>query len=170
MQWFNVIMIGVMSILTISQQHDVFIIVSKAKNELAYFEKGSLKYTVPVATGLQPDDTPEGIFTVVVKAADPYDRKRDIPGGVPENPLGSRWIGLDARETDGRIYGIHGNNNPASIGQRVTNGCVRLHEADIQRLFAETPYGTHVLITSEDSSYESLAEAYFNRSSQRSSA
>ncbi|TDQ41625.1 L,D-transpeptidase [Aureibacillus halotolerans] len=142
---------------------DPFIIISKRTNELAYYEDNQVVLRAPAATGVNAEDTPEGVFMIVVKAENPYDRRRDIEGGDPRNPLGSRWIGFDARHTDGRIYGIHGNSNPDSIGKKVTNGCIRLHEQDIQALFASVPYGTKVLITNEDRPIEELALSYLNR-------
>ena len=51
--------------------------------------------------------TPEGTFDIVMKAKDPYYIAKNIPGDT-ENPLGSRWMGFNARGTDGSKYGIHG--------------------------------------------------------------
>ncbi|WP_243290175.1 L,D-transpeptidase [Bacillus sp. FJAT-47783] len=139
---------------------DPFIIVNKKTNELAYINRGSIQQTYSIATGKTEFLTPVGKFTVVVKAKNPYYRKKDIPGGSKDNPLGTRWIGIDALETDGRIYGIHGTNQPDSIGKFVTNGCVRMQNKEVEKLFEEIPLGTQVLITHTDDSFESIAKQY----------
>ena len=91
------------------------------------------------------------MFTVKVKAINPYYRKKNIPGGDPRNPLGTRWIGFDAINTDGRIYGVHGTNQPYSVGKYISNGCVRLRNSDVERLYQQVPLGTKILIvTSQD--------------------
>src|SRR4051812_27410725 len=90
---------------------DTFIIINKKTNEMAFIDENRVQTVLSVATGKSEDLTPEGVFTVTVKAAQPYYRKKNIPGGHAENPLGSRWIGFDAKATDGRVYGLHGTND-----------------------------------------------------------
>lgn len=139
---------------------DPYLIINKKTNQLAFIEHNQVLQVYPVATGRSIQQTPEGEFTIVVKAIDPYYRKKDILGGAKENPLGTRWIGINARGTDGRIYGIHGNNNPESIGHNVSAGCVRMYEKDVQQLFNRVPIGTKVLIVHSNESIESLAETH----------
>lgn len=134
------------------------LIVNKATHELAFINDNDIVMKAPVATGKTKELTPEGTFTVIVKAKEPYYRSKNIPGGDPDNPLGSRWIGFDARGTNGRIYGVHGNNNPESIGQDVSAGCVRMKEEDIQRLFDLVPVGTKIVITNNGKSFEQLGK------------
>jgi L,D-transpeptidase ErfK/SrfK len=43
-------------------------------------------------------------------------------------------------------YGIHGTNNPWSIGRQATHGCIRLYEDEMRRLFDRTPSGTPLRI------------------------
>lgn len=135
---------------------DPYIIVNKKTNELAYIVEGEVKQVYEVATGKFPEMTPEGEHTVVVKAMNPYYRKLNIQGGDKRNPLGSRWIGFDANDTDGRMFGIHGTNNPYSIGYYVTSGCVRMKNEDVEILYDQVPLGTKVLIISSDKSFEDL--------------
>jgi len=59
--------------------------------------------------------------------------------------LGSRWLGLSI---PGGRYGIHGTNNPASIGGYVSNGCIRMHNRDIEEIFPRVEIGTPVEIYS----------------------
>ncbi|WP_210365846.1 L,D-transpeptidase [Bacillus sp. REN3] len=136
---------------------DPFIIVNKQTNEVAFINGNRVQTVVGAATGTTDNLTPEGLFTVTVKAQHPYYRKKDIPGGSPENPLGSRWIGFDARGTDGRIYGIHGTNDPSSIGKRVSQGCIRLQNEAVESLYDYIPLGTKILVTTSSRSYLELA-------------
>jgi len=54
--------------------------------------------------------------------------------------LGTRRLYL------GDGYGIHGTNDPASIGQSVSHGCVRMRNEEIERLFDMVELGTPVFI------------------------
>lgn len=67
-----------------------------------------------------------------------------VPGG-PENPLGSRALYLyrGGRDT---MFRLHGTNEPWSIGQAVSSGCIRLTNEDIVDLYNRTPVGTMVLV------------------------
>ncbi|WNB93615.1 L,D-transpeptidase [Bacillus sp. NEB1478] len=142
---------------------DPFIIVNKMNNKLAYIEEGKVKGVYKVATGKSNDLTPEGEFTVTVKAVDPYYRKKDIEGGDKSNPLGTRWIGFDAKNTDGRTYGIHGNNNPSAIGRFVTAGCIRMYEKDVQKLFAHIQIGTKINVIDSRESFQQYLDALKNQ-------
>ncbi|MCF6137807.1 L,D-transpeptidase [Pseudalkalibacillus berkeleyi] len=138
---------------------DPFLIVNKSDNTYAYFSGGNIEREGSVATGKRLTLTPEGEFTVIVKAENPYYRKKDIPGGDPDNPLGSRWIGFDAKGTDGRIYGLHGTNNPDVIGHFITAGCVRFQEKEIQWLYDHVPLGMKVIVVRSQHSFEEIAQS-----------
>ncbi|WP_411909080.1 L,D-transpeptidase [Bacillus sp. RAR_GA_16] len=137
---------------------DPFLIVNKKTNELAYVDENKVQRVLSVATGKSVDQTPEGLFTIIVKAENPYYRKKNIEGGVKENPLGTRWIGFDAKETNGRIYGVHGTNHPNSIGKYTTAGCIRLLNEEVEALFEHIPVGAKILITASDQSFDELAK------------
>jgi lipoprotein-anchoring transpeptidase ErfK/SrfK len=137
---------------------DPFLIVNKKTNEIAFIDDNRVQTVIRVGTGKREDLTPEGLFTITVKAENPYYRKKDIPGGSPENPLGTRWIGFDAEGTDGRIYGLHGTNNPASIGYYVSEGCIRLQNEAIESLYHYIPIGTKILVATSPQSFEDLAK------------
>lgn len=136
---------------------DPFVIVNKKTNQVAFIHENRVQTVVGAGTGKTEDLTPEGLFTVTVKAVDPYYRKKNINGGDPANPLGTRWIGFDAKETDGRIYGIHGTNQPLTIGHNVSQGCIRLQNEAIESLYDYIPIGTKVLITTTDKTFKDLA-------------
>jgi hypothetical protein len=139
---------------------DPSILINKGTNQLALFENGYLLEVFPVATGREPQFTPEGNWRVVLKSVYPSWRHPDggplIPGGVPENPLGPRWLGINALGTSGSTYGVHGNNAPASIGTYVSLGCVRMHNEDVIWLYERIPVGTEVDIVNEDQDLSEL--------------
>lgn len=139
---------------------DPFLIINKETNQLAYINEGEIAGTYGAATGKTTDLTPEGLFTVTVKAKDPYYRKKNIPGGDPRNPLGTRWIGFDAEGTDGRIYGIHGTNQPSSIGKYISNGCIRLLNKNVEFIYDRVPLGTKVLVVKTSKSFQELGKDY----------
>jgi lipoprotein-anchoring transpeptidase ErfK/SrfK len=61
-----------------------------------------------------------------------------IPGGHPENPLGTRWVGLKGvgGEAVGQFrYGLHGTIDPSSIGKNVSMGCIRMHNEDVEVVY-----------------------------------
>jgi len=66
-------------------------------------------------------------------------------GGGPGNPLGARALYLGNTE-----YRIHGTNDPASIGKRVSSGCIRLQNADIIDLYSRVGIGTKVVVLAND--------------------
>ncbi|MBS4199599.1 L,D-transpeptidase [Bacillus sp. FJAT-49732] len=136
---------------------DTLVIINKSTNELAWINDGKVQLVTKVATGKTNEMTPEGLFTVKVKAKNPYYRKANIPGGEPQNPLGTRWIGFDAFGTDGRIYGLHGTNNPFSIGKYISEGCIRLPKNQLEVLYDYIPVGTKILIVNSGQSFKSLA-------------
>lgn len=91
--------------------------------------------------------TPEGHLRVVNRVVNPVWNRPDWAGGGqmppgPRNPLGDRWIGLNRSG-----YGLHGTNDPTSIGRYVSHGCLRHYPADIRAIFAETRVGMPVIIT-----------------------
>lgn len=88
--------------------------------------------TYPVAVGKPSTPSPVGEWEVVYKSLN--------PGG----PFGVRWMRLSVPWGG---YGIHGTNNPKSIGKAVSHGCIRLYNEDVVILYDLTPIGTPVSIT-----------------------
>ncbi|MGQ9558619.1 MAG: L,D-transpeptidase family protein [Desulfurispora sp.] len=112
-----------------------YLLINTRSRQLQYFTGGRLSATYPVAVGKPSTPTPTGQYKIVNKVVN--------PGGV----LGSRWMGLSI---PGGNYGIHGTNNPASIGTMASKGCIRMHNRDIEALFPRVPVGTPVLIVAEE--------------------
>lgn len=62
------------------------------------------------------------------------------PGG-PDNPLGAR-----AMYIGGRIYRIHGTNQPWTIGEAMSSGCFRMANEDVIDLYKRVEVGTKVIV------------------------
>lgn len=135
------------------------IIINKSNNQLAFYQNNKLVRTFKVGTGRQPSYTPEGKFKIVNKIVNRPYYSGNIPGGDPRNPLGNRWLGLNARGTWGTTYAIHGNNNPKSIGGYVSAGCIRMYDEEVEWLFKQVKVNTPVVITTSNKSFTSIAAA-----------
>jgi len=61
--------------------------------------------------------------------------------GGPGNPLGARALYLGST-----IYRIHGSNEPWTIGQNVSSGCIRMRNADVMDLYERVKVGTKVIV------------------------
>jgi lipoprotein-anchoring transpeptidase ErfK/SrfK len=72
------------------------------------------------------------------------DLPRHMPGGV-DNPLGARAMYLYSGKRDVG-YRIHGSNEPDSIGQAVSSGCIRMLNADVEDLYERVRIGTKVVV------------------------
>ncbi|MGG0787180.1 L,D-transpeptidase family protein [Peribacillus simplex] len=133
------------------------IIINKANNQLAYYENDNLVRVFIVATGKKASYTPEGKFKVVTKIVNRPYYKGNIRGGDPKNPLGKRWLGINARNTPGNTYAIHGNNDPNTIGKYISAGCIRMYNNDVQWLYDRVKMNTVVLIASSNKSFATIA-------------
>lgn len=133
------------------------LIINKKFNKMLFVRDGEVVQYYTVATGKTNDLTPEGEFEIVFKAIDPYYIKGNIAGGDPKNPLGKRWMGFNALGTNGSKYGIHGNNNPDSIGKHISNGCIRMRNNEVEELYPQIPIGTKVIIVMSPQSLEEVA-------------
>lgn len=96
----------------------------------------------PVGLGAN-DNTPTGDWEVGTKLTNPdyYPPRggRKIAADDPENPLGEHWIalvGISGEAVGQQRYGIHGTNEPDSIGKDMSLGCVRMHNPDVAQVYA----------------------------------
>jgi lipoprotein-anchoring transpeptidase ErfK/SrfK len=118
------------------------ILIDVSQHRLYFYKAGRLVLQSAAAIGKPSTPTPLGSFFVT---------QRFIVSPTT-GPFGPRAIGLSAFSnvlrtwTDGGPIGIHGTNEPFSIGNPVSHGCVRLPNDRILRLFAMTPLGAPVLI------------------------
>ncbi|CAG7640035.1 hypothetical protein PAESOLCIP111_04095 [Paenibacillus solanacearum] len=128
------------------EEEGVYLVINKTSNRLTVFVNGRPIYYFAVATGRTKALTPTGQFHIVTKIVKPWYVRKQVPGGHPRNPLGSRWMGLNVPGTGGYTYGIHGTNRPYSIGSSASSGCIRMHNRDIEWLYRHIPLGTVVII------------------------
>lgn len=124
------------------------IIINKDTRILTVYYNKAIHKKYPIAAGRDPSFTPEGKFTLATKLVDPAwcnpKTGNIIPGGIPENPLGRRWLGLSLK--GGSVYGIHGNNNPWSIGTNASLGCIRMINNDVVELYDYIPIDSPIWI------------------------
>ena len=109
---------------------------------VTFFRSGRVVLRATAAIGAPATPTPTGRY---------YVNQRLIPSD-PAGPFGPGAIGISAFSnvltgwTQGGPIAIHGTNEPWSIGRDVSNGCIRLPNATLKRLFAAVPAGTPVVI------------------------
>lgn len=128
------------------------IIINKSSNTLYFLKDGQIEESYPVATGKTADFTPDGQFKIAIKFKNPSwggaGVSDPIAGGAPNNPLGTRWIGISYK--GGRKYGIHGNSNPRSIGTYASLGCVRMFNEDVEKLYEKVKLNIPIWMGPED--------------------
>jgi len=121
------------------------IVVSIPDRKLALIEDGRVVKVYPTAVGRATSPTPSGTFTIVQRISNPawYGPGKVVAPGK-NNPLGTRWLGLNRKS-----YGIHGTNEPHSIGRNASHGCVRMRNRDVEDLFARVAVGDVVELHGE---------------------
>jgi lipoprotein-anchoring transpeptidase ErfK/SrfK len=107
------------------------IIVDLSERKLHLLQGDRFIRSFPVGIGRMVTQTPRGEFHIISKV--PH------PGG----PFGAYWLGLSKPH-----YGIHGTNDPSSIGKLVSHGCIRMYNQDVIGLAHLVPVGTRVTIQS----------------------
>ena len=116
--------------------------VDVSARRLTFFRSGRPVLRSPIAVGASATPTPIGRFYVNQRLI-PYDKS---------GPFGPGAIGISAFSnvltgwTQGGPVAIHGTNEPWSIGRAVSNGCIRLPNPVLRRLFRATPSGTPVVV------------------------
>jgi hypothetical protein len=121
------------------------IVVSLEDRMLALVEDGQVKKVYSVAVGKPSTPSPVGTFTIERRVANPayrHNGKTVLPG--PGNPVGTRWMGLSKHG-----YGIHGTNEPKSIGKAASHGCIRMARADLEEFYALVAEGDTVELVGE---------------------
>ncbi|OLE01366.1 MAG: hypothetical protein AUG91_01625 [Actinobacteria bacterium 13_1_20CM_4_69_9] len=125
------------------------IVIRRNSNQLFLYNGMKSWLYFAVATGQSQYPTPLGRFTIIVKWRNPWwyppsspwaQGQKPIPPG-PDNPLGTRWMGLSAPGV-----GIHGTPSDTSIGYSVSHGCIRMHIPQAEWLFNHVDIGTTVFI------------------------
>ncbi len=133
----------------IASERAFHIEIDRSDRWVRIFYAGELAKHYPACTG-EGGNTPVGEFHIQNRCVWPGWRAywgEYIPGGTSRNPLGARFLGTSARgRATGWTIGIHGTNQPSSIGRRISGGCVRLHNSDIIEVYEVIPIGTRVSI------------------------
>ena len=116
------------------------IVVSLEDRKLALVEDGQVVKVYTVSVGKPSTPSPVGTFTIQRRVKNPvyqHDGKAIQPG--PANPVGTRWMGLSVKG-----YGIHGTNEPKSIGKAASHGCIRMARKDLEEMYEMVHVGDSV--------------------------
>jgi lipoprotein-anchoring transpeptidase ErfK/SrfK len=132
--------------------HSAGTIVIDTPNKFMYLVEGNgraRRYGIGVG---RPGFEWAGVKTITRKAEWPdwrpppemIKRRPDLPrymAGGPENPMGARGLYLGSS-----LYRIHGTNEPHTIGQAVSSGCIRMRNEDVTDLYGRVRVGTKVIV------------------------
>ncbi len=119
------------------------IVVSVSQRRLTLYRDGDAVLRATVAVGAPATPTPTGRY---------YVNQRLLPDD-PSGPYGPEAIGVSAYSNvltgwaQGGPVAIHGTDEPWSIGRNVSNGCIRLPNAILKKVFPLAVAGTPVIIS-----------------------
>lgn len=142
------------------------IIVSFGDRRLYHITAPGVAMSYPIAVPRE-DSRWQGTTTITMKRENPSWRPTPemlaknpklphwVPGGHPMNPLGVRALYLGSS-----TYRIHGTDAPWTIGQAVSQGCIRMVNKDVLDLYPKIPVGTRVTVTWERFNTQGVATAY----------
>jgi lipoprotein-anchoring transpeptidase ErfK/SrfK len=136
----------------LAEKYPTVIVVSRGSFQLTLYKDLKPAKTYPIAVGQAGLETPAGLYDIENKAVDPawHVPNSDwagslagqvIPGGVPENPLKARWMGIYAGA------GIHGTDAIGSLGTAASHGCIRMAIPDVIELYDQVEVGAPVYIS-----------------------
>jgi lipoprotein-anchoring transpeptidase ErfK/SrfK len=120
------------------------ILVDLSARRLTLYRDGRPTWRITVGVGSSKTPTPRGRFYV----------NQRVVARDPTGPWGPAALGISAFSpvltdwTQGGPIAVHGTNEPGSIGRAASNGCVRVRNSTMRKLFAEVPAGTPVAIRS----------------------
>jgi lipoprotein-anchoring transpeptidase ErfK/SrfK len=134
--------------------YDTLLIIDRSNFQLKLFKQLKPVKTYDIAVGMVGLETPAGVYHIQNKAVNPAwtepnsswvapaDRGKIVPGGSPQNPLKSRWLGIF------NGAGIHGidPSEYGTIGHAASHGCVRMRIADVEDLYPRVPVGAPIYI------------------------
>jgi len=127
------------------------IVIDTTERYLYLVQRGGRAIRYGIGVG-RPGFEWSGVKAITRKAAWPdwtpppqmLKRRPDLPRfmqGGPDNPLGARALYLGSS-----LYRIHGTNEPFTIGQNVSSGCIRMMNEDVEDLFDRVHVGTRVIV------------------------
>lgn len=126
------------------------LVINVPEMRLYDYTRGGAPDLYAIAIGDEMDPSLIGEFRVGAKRRNPAwtvpatirKEKPELPAVVPpgeDNPLGDHWMTIG-----NTTYGIHGTNNPWSIGRMATHGCIRLYDDQLASLYERVPSGTPI--------------------------
>jgi lipoprotein-anchoring transpeptidase ErfK/SrfK len=135
----------------LAARYPAYIIVDRPNFRLYFYDHLRLAHTYGIAVGRAGLETPAGLHHILDKQVDPAWHVphsawagslagQVIPPG-PQDPLVARWMAIDDLGD-----GIHGTNEPWSIGSAASHGCIRMLVGDVIQLYSLTPLGTPVWV------------------------
>ncbi len=135
----------------VAAEYPTYLTLDRTSYQLKLWKDLELAKTYTVAVGQVGLETPAGTYNIQSKQVDPVWTVPNsawagdmagqvVPGGVPENPLKARWMGI----FDGA--GIHGTDDTGSLGSAASHGCVRMAIPDVIDLYDQVDVGTPIYI------------------------
>jgi lipoprotein-anchoring transpeptidase ErfK/SrfK len=135
----------------LAPKYPVVTTIDRTSFKLRLFKDLRLAKTYTIAIGQAGYDTPTGLYHITDKAVNPAWNVPDkewagdlagttVPGGVPDNPLKSRWLGFF------NGAGIHGTAEVGSLGSAASHGCIRMSVQDVEELYPQVPVGAPLYI------------------------
>jgi lipoprotein-anchoring transpeptidase ErfK/SrfK len=135
----------------LEEKYPTVLVADRSNFQLHLYEGLELTRSYTVAVGALGFDTPAGLYHIQNKAVDPAWSVPNsdwagslagtvVPGGVPENPLKARWLGI----YDGA--GIHGTDVTSSLGTAASHGCIRMSIPEVIELYDKVPVGAPIYI------------------------
>ncbi len=135
------------TIAMLAARYPTYIVVDRPNFKLFFYQHLKLTHSYPIAVGQAGLETPPGLHHILDKQVDPAWHVPNsswagslagqvIPPG-PDDPLVARWMAIDDQGD-----GIHGTNEPWSIGSAASHGCIRMLVPDVIQLYSMTPLGT----------------------------
>ncbi len=136
----------------LEQKYQNVLVLDRAAFKLRHYENLQLKKEYTVAVGQAAYPTPTGLFQIQNKTVDPVWNVPNsdwagslagtvVPGGVPENPLKARWMGIDSG------VGIHGTDDTGSLGTAASHGCIRMSIPEVTQLYEQIGVDTTIYIS-----------------------
>jgi lipoprotein-anchoring transpeptidase ErfK/SrfK len=135
----------------LADKYPVMLVADRTNFKLRLYKQLTLVKEYTVAVGAVGFDTPAGLYHIQNKAINPTWHVPNsawagdlagttVPGGVPDNPLKARWLGI----FDGA--GIHGTDETYSLGHAASHGCIRMAIPDVIELYDQVPVGAPIYI------------------------
>jgi len=135
----------------LADRYPVVVTINRGAFSLTLYKRLKQVRSYPIAVGQAGLETPAGLYSIANKAINPAWTVPNsswagslagqvIPGGTPQNPLKSRWLGV----YDG--VGVHGTADRGSIGTNASHGCIRMLVEDVEVLYDDVPVGAPIYI------------------------